>query len=327
MSARTTALALVSALVAAIVLGGCSASGAAAMACLSRPDIMTLTGEQPRFVPDATVTIADGTTIDATAATWDNTTASNYPVFIQRFPGEPRNDLCFLGGGIASPYGPSTPWTTWHGVTGLVAETPSFEAIGVSIWNEGDGLDFDGTHATDWTVRAAHLATMHDDCLEDDEMNSGLIDDSLFDGCYSGISARGWPGHTFDGSANTITITNSLIRLEPMPTVFKGPAPGTADFFKFADDQPDEGISPRLVVRNTIFRADQAPGFGDLGTPHYTDPTTGESVPYPIDCSDDTMVWLGSGPFPGHLPSCFTITTDPSVWDDAVTEWTNSHQP
>jgi chitinase len=37
------------------------------------------------------------------------------------------------------------------------------------------------------------------------------------------------------------------------------------------------------------------------------------------------MVWLGPGPFPGSLPSCFTVTTDRSVWDTAVRSWEAAH--
>ncbi len=37
------------------------------------------------------------------------------------------------------------------------------------------------------------------------------------------------------------------------------------------------------------------------------------------------MVWLGDGPFPGSLPTCFTITTDRSVWDAAARAWDVAH--
>jgi len=49
------------------------------------------------------------------------------------------------------------------------------------------------------------------------------------------------------------------------------------------------------------------------------------------DCENNTMVWLGAGPFPEPLPStfngkpCFAITTDKSVWDNAVAQWKANH--
>jgi hypothetical protein len=37
------------------------------------------------------------------------------------------------------------------------------------------------------------------------------------------------------------------------------------------------------------------------------------------------MVWTGAGPFPQTLPSCFKITTDASVWTNAVNTWKSNH--
>jgi hypothetical protein len=82
-----------------------------------------------------------------------------------------------------------------------------------------------------------------------------------------------------------------------------------------------------MVIRNTVFRADSAPYAGASLTmsrfDHDFDPAT-PPLEYmdPGDCSNNTMVWLGEGPFPGELPACFTVTTDPAVWDAAVADWT-----
>jgi len=37
------------------------------------------------------------------------------------------------------------------------------------------------------------------------------------------------------------------------------------------------------------------------------------------------MVWLGPGDYPVPLPSCFTVTKDRSVWDNAVAAWKANH--
>ena len=45
-------------------------------------------------------------------------------------------------------------------------------------------------------------------------------------------------------------------------------------------------------------------------------------------CSSDlTIVWLGQGSFPEPLPACFTVTTDKTVWDNAVAAWNAAHAP
>jgi hypothetical protein len=112
-------------------------------------------------------------------------------------------------------------------------------------------------------------------------------------------------------------LDGSLLRLEPMPTVYKGPAPGTGGFFKWDDTG---GRSPRLVLRNDVLRADQLPNHGSLGLPAGS----------PVECSGNTIVWLGSGAFPeaaawkARCPDT-RIVTDVTVWDDAVRAWHRAH--
>ena len=47
--------------------------------------------------------------------------------------------------------------------------------------------------------------------------------------------------------------------------------------------------------------------------------------PQLVSCSNNVMVWLGGGPYPAGLPSCFQITTDRGVWDTAVAAWKQRH--
>jgi hypothetical protein len=65
---------------------------------------------------------------------------------------------------------------------------------------------------------------------------------------------------------------------------------------------------------------DQPPNHGSLGLPDG----------YSVECSGNTIVWLGSGPFPERdswLSRCpdTRIVTDRSVWDAAVAAWTVAH--
>ena len=85
-----------------------------------------------------------------------------------------------------------------------------------------------------------------------------------------------------------MTISNSLVRLQAMPTVYSGSAAGHGGFFKWDDAG---GTSPKLNITNTIFRADQDTNHQDLNLP----------AGYDVTCSHNTMVWLGAGAVPGHL--------------------------
>jgi len=229
---------------------------------------------------------------------------------------------------VTTPYPDSDSWDQWHDRTGILSEEPGTQILGTSVSAEGDALDFE-SQATDWSVRGVHLSDIHDDCVQDDEMNSGVIDDSFFDGCYSGISAMGWTGNAYDGTGHTITISNSLIRLADMASVSSGTSPGHSGFFKFAAEPADgisaQGHAPDLVITNTVFEADSNTDIGDMGLPKWKDSQTGAWVDYLKSCSNNTMVWLGTGSYPKPLPSCFKVTTDPQVWISAVATWNAGH--
>ncbi len=301
---------------------GCTPTQVAQGSCLARPDIRTFTGAQNPYDGQKDPATAN-TTFDASGASWS--TAASYQIHF-REPGGTHlaGNLCLVGGTVTTPYPDTDPWSTWHGRTGIMSEEPNTQIIGTRVSAEGDGLDFEHP-ATNWTVRGVHLSDIHDDCLQDDQMNSGLIDDSFFDGCFSGVSAMGFSGSTEDGTGNTITISNSLISLADMASVPSGTSPGHNGFFKFAAHMATEGRAPALVIRNTVFEADSPTDIGTMGLPSWQDATTGVWTPYLAACSNNTMVWLGSARYPKTLPSCFTVTTDRAVWDHAVSAWSAAH--
>ena len=39
-----------------------------------------------------------------------------------------------------------------------------------------------------FVLRNAYISNVRDDCVENDVLSGGLIEDSLFDGCYMGLS-------------------------------------------------------------------------------------------------------------------------------------------
>lgn len=289
--------------------------------CLQREQVVELVGPRGRFPHRAAV--PDGAAVDARRATWD---AGDYPVIIRPFADQDRRALCFVGGRITHPSPhETTSWSVWHGTSGVTVESPDVQIFGTRVDNAGDGLRFTGS-AHDWTVRHVHLSQVHDDCVENDGMQSGTILDSFFDGCYVFYSARG--DRSADGPRDNhevVTIRDSLVRLQAMPSVYDGrKGSGHGPLLKMSGPA-SMGRAPRLEIYDTVIRIDQAPAHGDLGIPAYDadgDPSTpGEPYLTPDDCARNTVVWLGEGPFPDELPSCFEITTDVDVWTRAVAEW------
>jgi hypothetical protein len=139
----------------------------------------------------------------------------------------------------------------------------------------------------------------------------------FLDGCYVAYSARSSAlPDSVDRSANVVTVRGSLWRLQRMPTVYDGPAPAHKGFFKLDKD----GTSPRLALHDNVFFPEMLVN-GD-GIFMWPPPDRIAS------CSNNVVVWLGSGdfPIPAGLPAgCVTVVRDRAVWDDAVASWLTRH--
>ncbi len=308
---RAVAAAL--AMVAVVASGVSAPTGARAAApseCLARSGpIDAVVGAQ--FEELRRPSVADGTVFDASSAVWAGRDVDGDDIAwtVTLRNGDTGRGSCWFGGEINGPWNDTDSGVTWeepyHHAGGMTIELADFLIEGVRIDNQGDGIR---TYGPDIRVVGAHLSDIHDDCIENDDLYSVTIERSLLDGCYVGLSARPFTTSAPDGSGNLWTVSDSLIRLEAQPTVYKGPSPGHGGFFKW----DDEGRAPQLSIHDTVLRADQYPNHGTLGIPD------GLEI---ASCSNNTMVWLGDGDFPGELPDCFDVTTDEAVWANAVTEW------
>ena len=242
--------------------------------------------------------LPDGAAIDATGAEWSGD--DDWPVHVEGGEG-----LCWRGGEIRGTFGDSASWDELHGTGAFNLLVPGATVADLRVHNYGDGIrvldEADGFRILD-----VHLSFVRDDCIENDDVQGGVVRGALLDGCYVAFSARPWQeDFAGDGSERTWRIEDSLVRLEPMPTVYRGSAPGHGGFFKW----DEEGRSPRLVLEGNVFRADQDSNHTSMGIPPGT------------RCRDNTMVWLGEGPYPEELPDCFEVTTERRVWDEAVARW------
>ena len=294
---------LLGAVVATAGLVAVPASAGAAGPCSATPT-RTISGAQTaRF----TSTLNPNERVNADAASWAPSTTMPYPVYF-----DANADSCWDGGRITGTFPVATTWSKYHDTAGIGVIGPNIVINHPRIFNVGDGIRI-RDDADNFRVQDAYLSYIHDDCVENDDLFNGTITNSFLDGCYVAFSTRRSDGSSVDGHNNTETISNSLVRLQAMPTVYSGTAAGHGGFFKW--DTSASHTSPKLVITNSIFRADQDTNHQDLNLP------TG----YDVTCSGNTMVWLGTGAFPGNLPSCFALTTDRSVWDNAARAWGQAH--
>jgi hypothetical protein len=227
--------------------------------------------------------------------------------------------VCVAGGFVLGQFPRTETWaqSKSHAGAGIEFWPGQLTIEGARIDNVHDGIrPMDGNN---WTIRGAHLSWIRGDCVEDDHLRSGLITESLFDGCYVFVNTRpsssvlreGW-----DGTHEVVRVEDSLVHMQPMP----GPDSGTLDpgwgtTWKWQSGTSSK--SPKLSLHRNVFRYDQAGGSGAA------------SMELPpgklLDCSDNVVVWLGRGSFPAKLPSCFTVTKDRAVWDRAVAAWKAKH--
>lgn len=252
---------------------------------------------------------------DARGATWSGIDAAgNYVRWPVTLRGNYSNG-CWSGGTIKGAWNDTDSGVSWvdpyHSAGAMSIEVAQFTVENLRIEGHGDGIVTDAPGAR---LRGVYMTDIHDDCVQNDYMHSVSIKDSFLDGCYVAFSARAWKSGIQRRPDNLWEIHDSLVRLEPQPVVYaphRLPSPGHGPFFKWAESS---GQAPRVSIRNTVFRADQDANHDHLGLPSELELA---------DCSNNTMVWLGKGPFPDadKLPDCFTITTDVSVWDEAAARW------
>ncbi|MCC6847334.1 MAG: metallophosphoesterase [Deltaproteobacteria bacterium] len=254
--------------------------------------------------------LAPLTRIDARSATFLGSSTNHYPVNLAGGAG-----ACIAGGRVLGQYDRARGWDSMHDENnaGIAFDNAAFGVEGVRIDNVTDGIRPEGPGP--FTIRHSWLSYVRDDCVENDHVQGGLIEDSLFDGCYvaiaerptSSIVAGGW-----DGRGQTLTIRRTLLHLAAMPGPRNGAptALGHEGFFKWSDR------ATNLALHDNVFMADQVGqgGAGSMGVPSTL-----------TACSNNVMVWLGPGDYPARLPACFTVTKDRSVWDRAVDAWKRAH--
>lgn len=302
--------------------GGRELQGSMLEACLGNEAVVTLAGKHdvevrhPRPSP--------GTTFDARDAiflAYPHASLNPFSIGKESAP----SGLCVIGGIVSGQQSRALGWDevkrAYDGDGLRIASNDWYAVDGLRVDNVEDGIAPRGTDGRvpadgdGFALRNLYFTYIRDDCVENDDIAAGVIVDSLFDGCYTGISERPSEGSRQLGhpapAGETLLLDHVLLRLEAMP----GPrgaddpsARGHGQLFKWS------AVANRLVVKHSVFLVES--------TPQST-----SSFPFPPGTviENVTIVWLGPGSFRWSVPAGTTVVGDRSVWDEARATWLARH--
>jgi hypothetical protein len=257
----------------------------------------------------------DDSSFDAAGTTWEPD-LSTYPIDID--PGAAR--LCWVGGTVRGAIPSDMTWEAAHTLNQPCLRMVATEWMvidGLRCSRTDDGLRpreiSTGAQNVTMTIRDTYLTDIHDDCLENDGIIGGVVRDGLWDGCYTGISERpsAAQGSFPQPSSETLTLDHMLIGLQSFPY---GSGLGENALFKWSDS------ANALIIKCSVFKVDSTSvnGADTMAIPGMVDDSACPEHP-------TTLVWLGGGTYPGHVPPGIDVTSDVAVWDRAVAAWERRH--
>ena len=266
----------------------------------------TITG---KYSPDP----PSDTTFDASGSSWWPD-LSTYPIGVETRSAR----ICWFDGEVFGSIPPEMTWEASHSYNQPCVRIVATEWIvldGIRCHNTGDGFrpreTVPGADNVRITVRNTYFTRIRDDCLENDDVIGGLLQDNLWRGCNTGISEQPTDGWLAQPPGKRLVLDHMLMGLWINP---HREGPGENSLFKWSTSAND------LIIRCSIFKVDTLSlnGAKAMAVPATINDTA---------CPDDptTIVWLGGGPYPGDLPSGIRVTSDVGVWTRAVADWKCAH--
>jgi len=235
--------------------------------------------------------------------------------------------LCILGGTVRSAVSRARTWDDLNGdVNGDALSFGTRSGVGIvdglRADNTFDGITTHGDPPAQTVVRDVWLTGIRDDCIENDSHPKTLtVRDSLFDGCFTGISERPGSGDGWSrpsGAGGVTTLDHVLLRLAPQAygtgcRYERACTDGRGHhvFFKWSG-----AATPSVVIRDSVLRMDR----------YSIDGPTPMRFPPGTRAERSVLVWLGPGPYPQPLPPGMTLTRDVRVWERARAGWLCRHR-
>lgn len=219
----------------------------------------------------------------------------------------PAADTCLLGGTVTGTVDPAQTWDYYH---------DTWNAACVVLLTT-DWMQIRNDNTTRFGVYGTYLTNIRDDCMENDYTVGGLVKDSLWESCNTGLSERPSSSKTpwVSPADETVTLDHDLIGLQPTPHATGGV--GVNALFKWS------ASGNKVVVRCSKFYVPSVSlnGADAMALPPGT--VVNDSA-----CPNDptTIIWGGGGTYPGDLRGQpVQVTSDTTVWTAAVAAWKTAH--
>jgi hypothetical protein len=257
-------------------------------------------------------------------------------------------NMCWAGGYVRSNKAWDTSWAGGKDIGGPTQNNAGIDSrdgaspivTGMHMFNIDDAFR-ESQGAQNFLVQHSFTEYVRDDCLENDHYMSGTVYDTLFDGCYSGISTRPSSADTVStGAGSLVTLDSILLRMEPSPYPYEwdtrpsqdigvdglpwdgtGIPYGYGNIFKLDSNVSRNG---HWALKNSVFLVSH------FITSHKLDFPDASLVD---QCENVTIIYLGKGSYSGYLPTakfpnCFTILTGQQgldFWKAKVQDWFLRH--
>jgi hypothetical protein len=221
---------------------------------------------------------------------------------------------CFVGGVLVGQQSRSLTWEQMKEIGGTAVRAynkGNATVDGAQVRNVEDGFQLQSAVETDpasgngFIFRNSYMTYIRDDCIEDDDLASGIVYDVLFDGCFVGFSAS-HDGSQPSQAGERIVLDHALIRLQKMPGPPQDPNPnhlGHGEMLKW------DSYAPRPAIRNSVFLVEDK-------APKWPPGTTFENSAIVYTYTDGT---------PPKPRSGLAVTKRTRVWDRARQDWLNRH--
>lgn len=236
---------------------------------------------------------------------------------VNRYPLQIRDSpaVTLLGGLFSGQVPLLSDWqNTYCNSTGVLLRD-SFGAIfeGLRMRRVWDAIRIT-EGSSGFHLRGSWISEVRDDCIENDYLNGGLVEDTLLDGCFSGLSMRPPEGEERSAAGGPFVLRGVLMRMQGYPykeQIQEGPP------FKVDETHAEIEIYDSILVmgnRDTVSQLRLTIGWTRIG-----------------QCSGNLLLWIAETPWPKKFarpPECFLLVEGPearALWLEARRNWIDCH--